>query len=185
MSVPKDKLKGEAIERLKYYALSDADIQHALDPDTNIFTYPYLENVKHIDEVFDEQGRAMMLFLTKSQNAGHWIALIKKGNTIEFFDPYGTPPDGQKKWMTKRQLIELDQDKPLLTNLLKSSGYKITYNKVPYQKDRDDINTCGRHAITRLLLKDLTPEEYKNLVFSSKVSPDEFVSLLTADIIKK
>jgi hypothetical protein len=185
MAVPKDKLKGDAMKQMKYYALSDADIQKVLDPDTNIFTYPYLENVKHIDEVFDDHGRAMMLFLTKSQNAGHWIALIKRGNTIEFFDPYGTPPDKQQKWMSKRQLEELDQDKPFLTNLFKASGYKITYNKVPYQKDRDDINTCGRHALTRLLLKDLAPEQYKKLLFSSKVSPDEFVSLLTADILKK
>jgi hypothetical protein len=185
MSVTKDKIKGEAMDKLKYYALSDADIQTILDPDTNIFTYPYLENVKHIDEVFDDHGRAMMLFLTKSQNAGHWIALIKKGKTIEFFDPYGTPPDKQQKWLSKRQLEELDQDKPLLTNLLKSSGYKIIYNKIPYQNDRDDINTCGRHAITRLLLKDLTPDEYKKLVFSSQVSPDEFVTMLTADILKK
>jgi hypothetical protein len=181
--------KGKAktfVDNIKERSLTDDDFGKAID--TNIFTYPYLENVRDIDEVFDEEGRALMLYLTESETSGHWIALLKKGKTIEFFDPYGIGPDQQSKWMSKDKLEELGQDTPLLSNLLKKAkadGYKIIVNHYKLQKDKDDINTCGRHALTRLIFKKLTLPQYKAMIDKSKLSPDEFVSLYTLNYLKK
>jgi hypothetical protein len=174
------------VDNIKERSLTDDDFEKAID--TNIFTYPYLENVRDIEEVFDEEGRALMLFLTESESSGHWIALLKKGKIIEFFDPYGIGPDEQRKWLTEDKLEELGQDTPLLTNLLrkaKAEGYKIIINRHRFQKDKDDINTCGRHALTRLIFKKLSLPQYKAMIDKSKLSPDEFVSLYTLNFLKK
>lgn len=187
----KEVLKGpiqDKLEEVKNYSLSDADIEEVIPDDTVIFKYPELKNVKDINEIFDDHGRAIMLFLTNSDTSGHWTAFLKKGRTIEFFDPYGVKPDDQKKWLSKDKLEELGQEEDYLTRLLnkaKKDGYKIIYNKYPFQIDRGDINTCGRHILTRLMLKNLSLPNYKKLILSSKVSPDEFVSLFTNDFLGK
>ena len=64
------------IDVLKDYSLSDDDFNKILEPDTNIFTYPQLKNVRHIDEIFDRKGRAIMLYLTENTHSCHWISLI-------------------------------------------------------------------------------------------------------------
>lgn len=174
------------VDNIKERSLTDDDFEKAID--TNIFTYPYLENVRDIDEVFDEEGRALMLYLTESETSGHWIALLKKGKNIEFFDPYGIGPDEQSKWLSEDKLEKFRQDTPLLTNLLrkaKSEGYTITVNRHKFQKDKDDINTCGRHALTRLIFKKLSLPQYKAMIDKSKLTPDEFVSLYTLNFLKK
>jgi hypothetical protein len=187
----KEVLKGQAkkvISKVANYSLSDDDILRVLKPKTNIFRYPDLQNVTDINQIFDPYGRAVMLFLTEGESSGHWTAFIKTGKTIEFFDPYGVKPDNQKKWLTKKELNELGQAPDYLTNLLnkaKSEGYKIIYNKYPFQIDRGDINTCGRHILTRLMLKDLSLPQYKKLLLSSGVSPDEFVSLFISEYLGK
>jgi hypothetical protein len=187
----KEVLKGQAkkvISKVANYSLSDDDILRVLKPKTNIFRYPDLQNVTNINQIFDPYGRAVMLFLTEGESSGHWTAFIKKDKTIEFFDPYGVKPDNQKKWLTKKELNQLGQTPDYLTNLLnkaKSEGYKIIYNKYPFQIDRGDINTCGRHILTRLMLKDLSLPQYKKLLLSSGVSPDEFVSLFISEYLGK
>jgi hypothetical protein len=125
------------------------------------------------------------LYLTEDRNTGHWVCLIKKDNEIEFFDPYGEKPDDQLKWVGAAKRFELDQDRPLLSKLLRESGYKVIYNKYPFQKDKNDINTCGRHCVSRLLFKDLSLPQYAEMIRKSGLSPDEFVSRLTFPTLRK
>jgi len=175
----------QAFGVLESYPLSDADIQQILTPDTRIFTYADLHDVDSVDQLFDNEGRAIMLFATESPTVGHWIAMMKRGDTIEYFDPYGLKPEATKKWLTRAELEALGQDQPLLSRLLLGSGYKVYYNSYPFQRKKDDVNTCGRHAVVRLIFKDLDLDDYMDIVRSTGMSPDEFVSATTYALLKK
>jgi hypothetical protein len=181
-----DELKQE-----KRYALSNEDIQDILNPDTKIWVYPKFYEMSHIDEAFDGLGRCAFLFLTKSETSGHWLCMFKRNEkTIEYFDSYGERPDAQRKWLTQEQLEALGEPTARLTELLKNSGYRVYYNTHKYQKDGDDINTCGRWIVARLICKDFSNNEFFHAVKQDMKerdlkTPDDWVAEFTAEILGK
>jgi len=167
------------------YPLSDLDIQKMLQG-TSLFKYPELANMGSIDDAFDEYGRCIMLYLTENADTGHWVCMIKKGKTIEYFDPYGGyKPDGERKWLSKEKQEELGEDEPMLSRMLAAAGYKVISNPYHFQKEGGDINTCGRHCCCRLLLAHMSIHQYHKLIKTSGVDPDEFVTVFTAQVLKK
>jgi hypothetical protein len=181
-----DKTK---LDEIKKYALGDDDMNAILGDNLFIFVYPYLDDVKHIDDVFDNEGRSLMLYLVNNINSGHWVCMIKKDNKILYFDPYGKKPDNIIDLLDDRKKDELDMEQKKLTSLLKNSGYDVFYNTFPYQKLGDNINTCGRHCALRLLHRDLSDIQYHNLInkYIKKynLNTDETVSLLIYNILGK
>lgn len=169
------------------YPLSDSDIRAILGNDIHIMTYPELEECDSINDIFDRRGRCVMLFPTMSPTDGHWCCLLKtrKDKGIEFFDPYGDAPEKQKDGLSKTKLEQLDMDKPLLTRLLRASGYKVFYNTFPFQTEHRNINTCGRHCVVRCLYAPYSLDQYKRIIDKSGLLPDEFVVGITADKLKK
>jgi hypothetical protein len=184
MDITKQKL-----DEYRSYALGDDDIENILGKNIFIFTYPYLDDVDSIDKVFDSQGRSMMLFLTEDENTGHWICMIKRGNVIEYFDPYGTAPDADMKWLNNQTREKLDEVEPRLSELMRKSGYEINYNLYPFQASKDHINTCGRWSSMRLYYKDMTLKEFYQMVMKgckkNKLSQDEYICLLSSKILGK
>jgi hypothetical protein len=172
------------MEKLQKYALGNDDIKQILG-ETVIFRYPELEYVEHIDEIFDEQGRSIMLFLTDSDFNGHWCCFLKKGNEIHYFDPYGLDPEEPKEWISKTKLEDLNQTKPFLMNLLKNSGYKIYINHYPFQKEAKNVATCGKHCVVRLLNKNKNLDQYLEMIVKSKEDPDVYVCGIVYNLIKK
>lgn len=157
-------------------------------PTLKVISYPELLKATSIDDVLDEKGRLMLLYLTENENTGHWVCLLKRRNqpVLEYFDPYGGyGPDGESKWLTPDELEEFGQDTKHLSKLIRNSPYKLVVNKTTFQKDRTDNNTCGRHCLTRLYMKHLTLPQYTKLVKASGVSPDDFVSGFTFNLIGK
>jgi hypothetical protein len=149
-------------------------------------SYPQLLEHDNIDDVLDEKGRLMLLYLTEDESTGHWVCLLKRGNKIEYFDPYGNyKPDEEKEWLTKEKQEQFGEDTDHLTELLGSSGYKVVYSKAPFQEDKQDINTCGRHCATRLYFKHLSLPQYTQMVIDSGMSPDDFVSAFTFNMMRK
>ncbi len=185
------KSNEKLLNTLKGYALSDMDLQHILHPDTRIHKYTDLYKTKHIDELFDTLGRCILLYLTEDHNTGHWTALIKKGNTVEFFDPYGHAPDSQNKNLNipHENNEEFGQNYPKLLELIKKAGYKLRFNNKPLQKEAFDVATCGRHCAARLLFYKLSLEQYHELMEKLETKQlddaDDVVSKLTYDILKK
>jgi len=180
------------LDRFKEYALSDADIRE-FEPNTNIFTYPYLNEVSHIDEVLDRNGRAIMLFLTENEQTGHWLAIMKRGKTIEVYDSYGKKPDSAEFISNlgagKDDMERFGQSEKLLTDLIRDSGYKLEWNKNAVQPGSKGVNTCGRHAVMRLMLGHLPLREYNALLGRIKsktgIGADDLATALTADVIGK
>lgn len=181
----------EELKKIKDYALSNDDIQAILEPDTKIFTYPAFADMESIDEAFDQLGRCIFLFLTQSETAGHWLCMFKRDdNTIEYFDSYGQKPEAQREWLTEEKLTELGEGEPYLYDLMRQSGYKVFYNKFPYQTDRNDINTCGRWAVARLIMKDYSNMQFHNAVKADMKERgikkwDDWAAVFTAEILGK
>jgi hypothetical protein len=185
--------QAEALEKkddmpdVNSYSLSEDDIQKMI-PTLKIIPYPDLLKANNIDEVLDQKGRLMLLYLTENEMTGHWVCLLKyrDSNIIEYFDPYGNyKPDGESKWISEAKLKQYGQHTKKLSQLLDDSGYVIKSNAYPFQKDEANMNTCGRHCTTRLYFKNLRLPDYIKLVESTDLSPDDFVSAFTYNLIGK
>ena len=157
-------MSAELLKSIKEYALSNDDINKILEPATKIFSYPKFNEFQHIDEAFDSEGRCVFLFLTESENVGHWLCMFKRPEGIEYFDSYGDKPDAQRSWLSEEKLAELDEATPRLTELLRSSGYRVYCSTFQYQKERSDINSCGRWCVARLLCKDMSNLQFYNFI---------------------
>jgi hypothetical protein len=173
------------VEEVRNYALSDGDIRQLLGKGVSLMTYPQLAEKRSLAECFDSQGRCIILFLTEDDHTGHWCCMLRTKKGVEFFDPYGDEPEEQLEDVPQSRLEQLDQDQPYLTDLMRKSGIPIYYNTHAFQKERGDVNTCGRHCVSRLIFKDKTLEQYKKIIDKTGLSPDDFVSGLTYLEIKK
>ncbi len=173
------------IDEVKDYPLSDGDIRQILGQDIRILTYPDLGKLKSADQMFDSKGRCILLFLTSSPTEGHWCCLLNKKKGIEFFDPYGEPPGEILDEIPKDRLAALDQNQPYLARLLRASGKPVFYNTHDFQKDKKNVNTCGRHCVVRCLYAPYSLETYSKIIDKSGMSPDDFVSALTANALGK
>jgi len=128
---------------------------------TNIIVYGNLRKYKKIDDIFVNDS-AIILYENTAGNIGHWTCLVKRYNTISYFDSYGKIPDHPRYLKGKY---------PYLTRLLYDSPYKLEYNEFNYQ--RAGVATCGHHCIVRILFKNNSLEEYQN--FMSKFKNDDEV----------
>jgi hypothetical protein len=173
------------------YSLSDSDIKQII-PSVKVITYPELMKYHNIDDALDEKGRLIVLYLTTSENNGHWCALLKSkdGKKIEWYDSYGGyKPDQEAEWLSKDKLQRFKQDSGYLTELLRNSPYKVVYNKFPFQSENSGVNTCGRWAATRLYFKHLTLPEFTKMALGeangSGISLDDWVTRFTKNMIGK
>jgi hypothetical protein len=178
------------LDKLKKYAstpLSDRDIMSALDGKTRIVLYRDLYNYPDIDDLLYPYDSCVILYET-SPAKGHWTALIKiidkKNTTIEFYDPYSNFPDTQQKYIPEPFLSQSGQNVPVLSYLLINCNpkYQISYNQHKFQKFAQDIQTCGRWCLLRIICKDMNLKDFSNFVFNSAkelgLSNDLFVSTM-------
>jgi len=176
----------DSIEEVRMYPLSDSDLRQILGANIKILNYPQLKRMKHISDMFDDMGRSILLFPNASPTSGHWTCLINRPDKIEFFDPYGDAPDTEQKGgMSKGRLEMLDIERPDLTRLLRTAGKPIYYNNHAFQKSKASVATCGRHCAVRLLYAPKTLNQYMGIIKKSGLSPDDFVSGITYDKLKK
>jgi hypothetical protein len=161
--------------------LNGLDLQRITKDATNIKTYHQLENVENIEEILSHKNNCIILYETKD-NRGHWTSVFirpENPKILEFFDPYGNPPDSQLKYA----VYNLKNDKPYLTYLIKKwedRGGKVVWNNHKLQAWRADVNTCGRWSASRILLKQYNKDEFASLFTSNRMyNPDFWVSAIT------
>ena len=168
-----------ALTKLKEYSLSDTDIKKVTN---NILTYPYLNNVEHIDEIFDNNGVAILLILS-SQNVGHWICVLKYDDTIEWYDGYAFKPNEvfEKLEIPVDVMNELNEDPNKFLNLVDKSGYKFVYNKKRRQSLKQGVNTCGDFALCRSIFRGLNLKQYNemldNIIVKNGLNTDDVITL--------
>ena len=170
----------DILDEYKKKPLSNKNILKLLDGKTKIVLYPQLKKYKTLDQLLYPYDSCVLLYMTK-ENFGHWCCVIKiDDKTVEFFDPYGTFPDDQLKMIPEYFRKVSGQNYPHLTWLLYHSPYKLTYNHHKFQKNGADVQTCGRHCATRILLKEMPLKQYIELFKGA--NPDDIVTFLTMAI---
>ena len=100
-------------------------------------------------------------------DTNHWVCLIRKKNTIDFFDSLGNSP---------RELTHhLNGSHALLNFSLK---HKLRYASKKLQRFSSKVNDCGLHVSCRILKRDLSPKDYVHWLTHGFLRPDISVSML-------
>ncbi len=166
------------MDELKGKALSNNEILELVKGKANVVTYPELVNYKSIDQVLGSHGAAILLYESK-KGYGHWIAIIKRDDLIEHFDPYGYFPDDELKEIDINFRKKNNEYYPLLTKLYYDSPYQISYNQYKLQKMDKGTATCGRWAAIRTIFKELPLDDFVDLFKVKGIDPDDLATLLT------
>ena len=160
----------DIIKKLEQKSLSTDDIYKIMGGYVKIVPYPDLEKYNSVDELFKDKMPVIIYFIESKkggQYMGHFEALKKLGNVIEFFDSYGLAPDKCREWLSHQKLVDLKEDKPELTRLLSKAekdGYFVLWNTFQYQDYRHNISTCGKWACAFLLEGDLRKNGFLNWI---------------------
>ena len=129
-------------------SLSDEDLKHILGTDLKIVKYADLVKYNSIDEILtNERDYAILLYVdneTSTSITGHWVAIARNKDLYMFFDSYGYEPDSELDFVSLQKRYKLGEYKPYLTNLLHNVSY--IYNKVKYQNEDPNVDTCGSHS---------------------------------------
>lgn len=174
------------IQEQKADSLSDKDIQRLL-PDVPVTLYKDLKGAS-LSSITDDRGRGVLLFTdeeTPSTIQGHWFAILPQEGAYLVFDPYGgtsTDPwrDGVK-FVTRYELRELGQERPMLDDVFKRAGVRVTFNTTKFQSKANDVNTCGRHCVVRLWHAGMDSPEYKDFIYSHGPDADATVTRMTEE----
>ena len=160
-------------------ALNGAELMELANEKTNIYKYRDLKNISSIDELLDPYDSAVILYESIT-NYGHWTCLIKRDNNIlEFFDSYGIFPDQELNNIDKDFRTVNNMKIPYLSYLLIKSPYELQYNNYMFQAKSKNISTCGRWVGYRILKKNISTEEFKNIFDDKILKPDEIICLKT------
>ncbi len=158
----KKKISQEIQETIQS-PMSDDEIKKYL-PTTPIIMYNELPKFQNIEDILKKDGDCCVLMYQDSPNSGHWCGLLRQPKRIEFFDAYGKYPDTELSWVASGERKELGIDGKYLSNLFNKTPIKIVFNTEPYQKQGNEIATCGRHVVFRILNKNLPLGKYHKMI---------------------
>lgn len=171
------------IQRLIKKSLSDADLRTVLGGDLKILKYSELSKIASLGALFPKDLDYCIILIEEEVSSGHWVALMKYDNTVEFFDPYGKKWDTELAWIPMNKRQQLGETQKLLSGLLERSGLKRVYSPYHYEKESSSVNTCGDHCahrIYRLKRSNMDLHDYycymENTQEKLKATPDEIVA---------
>lgn len=167
--------KNEMIQKLKSNALNFDQLRNLAGPEVSekcrwleyddILKYQSLQQLMSL-------GACVILLEIESRVApkvGHFILLLDHGDHYEHFDSYGLNMDEERAITQEHHL----------TNIFKNSRKPIVDNSKKLQALREDINTCGRWVVARLLLRDLELGPFIQLLNYFHVNYDDLISIMT------
>ena len=136
------------------YMINDADFSKWLgtDASSKILKYRDLVNYQTIYDLIPNKNDYRIILTESQQNVGHWCALLRYNNSIEWWDSYGVRPDGELQFIPAKVKRELGETQHHLTRLINTAnrGEKVVYNHKKFQTLKDGINTCGKWVIARV-----------------------------------
>lgn len=158
----------DSLEKAGKYALYSYDIIDTINKP--IFQFDDLNKLNNIHELLPRQRDAVTLFVKNNKsNIGHWCALIRYGNTIEFFDSYG---ENLYKHFEYQRIMK---------------NYNFISNKYRFQEPKFGINTCGYHCIWRIycaLHKNMNLDQYIEFMKTPK-EHDRVVVFYVSQLIER
>ena len=97
---------------------------------------------------------------------GHWCCLAVRGNDVYFYDSLGIFPDDELNRIPISFRMRTNQNERLLGSILyqlKKKGFRIHYNDIKMQEDKDGVNTCGRYCALFLKVVESEGNPYINM----------------------
>lgn len=163
--------------------LSGEDLMNICNNKVEIIPYHTLGSYDSIENLLSKHGAVILLYETKREDYGHYVALFyNNNNDLEFFDSYGMKADEELKYAD----YNLKEGIPFLTNLLKKYNKKVVMNTMRLQTFHNDINTCGRWTSCRIRWRDTSLREFQRLMTdNANYHGDMWVSALTFLYTKK
>lgn len=152
---PQEVLEGKKdnpiVEEVIEEPMDDGDIRSYF-PNAKIMRYASLSRVKDIEQLLPTDKSYVILLYENTPGAGHWVALMRYGTTIEFFCSYGSKIDAPLTWQNPKDNAMLGQTAPFLSQLLnKAKGrFRAIYNPVAYQSSKQGVATCGAWDVLRI-----------------------------------
>lgn len=163
------------IRSLQSQPLNFDQLKHMVGPQNskkiNWLIYDELQKYHSLQDVL-KNGVAVVLLQIESAKApsvGHFVVLLDHGNHVEHFDSYGLTVDQENAITHERHL----------TTLFKQSPKPIVENTKRLQRFREDVQTCGRWVVARVLLRQLELKEFIRILQNISAPNDEMVTLMT------
>jgi hypothetical protein len=157
--------------------MTDADVdRHTGIKGSDIIKYAELDKYNDITELLPKDKDAKIILIEDKFNSGHWVAILRYGKTIEYFNSYGAKWDTDWKFITKMARLILGQETNDMTNLMnkaKNEGWDTVWNDVKFQSLSGNIQTCGRWCVLRIGMMKMgySLKEFQD--FISRVSEKE------------
>ena len=124
-------------------ALSNNQIINEVGPPADdIILYRDLHKFDRIEELFYDDNLRIILIESKPKY-GHWVSLIKDGDTYIYFNSYGFAPDYELRFLKGFYRNLLGDDVAEIKRL--SRGRKLIWNKMKLQGPNS--STCGRWQV--------------------------------------
>lgn len=184
------------MQRLLAESTTPLDIFKIAGKICNLFTYPEIRKFKNINQLFKKGNSSVaelcpinlpfdkkccVILYLAGENFGHWCALTKRGNDINFLDSYGEVIDDQLESVNNNIP---GQDKKYLVKLLNKFRGDVYFNDIQMQKMTQNIATCGRYAGLFLKYDYLPVDKFVDtlmkLAKKNNMTCDELVVVVTA-----
>jgi hypothetical protein len=167
--------------------LTDADIERHTGL-TKIVKYSELDNYKTIEELLPADKSAVIILIEDQFNSGHWVAVMRYGKTIEYFNSYGAKWDTDWRFINRMMRMILQQNTNEMTRLMdtaKKDGWDTIWNKHRFQKISGQIQTCGRHVVLRIEMMKMgyTLSEYYDFIKKREKEMGENADFIVAKFV--
>jgi len=165
--------------------MSDSDIRRWLGDGDYIMKYSELAGYESLRDLLPEDKSFKIILTEDRANQGHWTALLRYDNTVEWFDSIGVKPDGELRYIPNPIRACLGEKVKHLSRLLNTSPWKVMYNKKKFQSLTQGVNTCGRWVIARVVMMKLgyTLEDFQDFVDHESAETGKPNDVLVVDLI--
>lgn len=186
-------------------SLTGEEMKKMIPWEINMIIYPQLDDFQNIDDILGPTGCCVLLFENnrsydtggETTHSGHWTCLVRSqddenNSSINFYDSYGFKPDDQKKKIDKDFMNMIDMRDNVLSELLYKACNEldevIEYNEKRHQVMKKGINTCGRWVCLRILMKDISMNDFQKFVnylkYKYNRNLDKMISNMTDPVLK-
>lgn len=156
------------LEQIQETPVSIGFLKRRVPPGVTVIALRQLKG-KSRAQLFSRRKPVVVLIPKKGERIGHFIVLIPRERTIEYFSSLGNSPQSE--------LAALREPRDEMMRIL---GSNPVYNRTKLQGGAYSVNDCAAWVLARVILWKLKLRDFISL-FRRKVlrGPDELVAVLT------
>ena len=164
------------LRKLKSTPMSLRTLGSLLPHYATTVTYDQIKG-KHRSDVFGKHKCLVMLIPSKFSKIGHFVVLLRRPKSIEYFSSLGGSPYSE--------LEKLGQD--ATTDFKKLLGQNFIYNSKPLQNKSSTIHDCALFCLARIKLHELKLADFQKM-FNRSIhlkTADDIVAMMTILLVSE